>query len=560
MVNVRMWVNQMMRTPRDSKSRLMGFSFVFLQLLCCPIAVYAQADKLIASPLEPIRMQLRWHHQFQFAGYYAAKEKGFYEKAGFDVTLVAGSPDLDPVKEVLAGRAQFAQDNSEVLLSRLQGEPLVAISAIFQHSPSVIVTLADSNIDEPRELAGKRMMSVDGGSDVSLLAMFTQQKVDFDEISIVSSSYQIDDLIDGKTDAFNAYLTNEPFFLEERGVDFNIINPRDYGIDFYSDILFTSEFLTNNSPAKVKRFRQATLEGWKYALAHSDEMIQLIQDKYNSEKSLNHMRYEALSVHDLIMPELLEVGYINPVRMLAMAQVFLDQGMVENLDGLEGFIFDGDDDVPEGIVSLLVAGSIFLLVVILIAIMLGFFNHRLQKEILTRREAEQKLKELAETDPLTNLLNRRAFHKRYNEELMRAQRYGGGFSLILIDLDRFKNINDNYGHEAGDRVLISVAELLLTDNRESDLASRFGGEEFLLLLPNTPLSEAAVYADRLCNKIRSMVTPLRDGSKVSITASLGVVEWMPADQDDMTILRADKAMYTAKSAGRNQVKVWSDAS
>lgn len=524
--------------------------------LCCSSFAAAEADKLISGSLEPIRFQLRWHHQFQFAGYYAAKEKGFYEDAGFDVTLVAGSPGLQPVTEVLAGRAQFAEGNSEVLYSRLQGEPLVALASIFQHSPSVLITLASSGIDRPRDLIGKRVMSIGGEGDVSFRAMFHREGVDISGISLIDSSYQIQDLVDGKTDAFSAYLTNEPFYLEEQGILYNVISPRDYNIDFYSAILFTREDAATKSPERVERFRQATLRGWKYALTHPEEMIQVIRERYNGDKTMNHMRFEALSVQGLIMPDLVDVGYINPVRMQLMADTFLERGMVDNLDYLEGFIFADADDFSAGMHSLMITVGIFFVLLLLVAMILALFNHRLQNEIRERKLVEEKLGTLADTDPLTDLLNRRGFSKRYAEELARAQRYSDIFSIILIDLDLFKKVNDRYGHEAGDRVLVSVAELLRENTRESDFCGRFGGEEFILLLPNTSLAEATVYARRLCQRIGDNEVQLRDDSLVTITASAGVAEWLLEDKGEATILRADKALYRAKNNGRNQVVTW----
>ena len=165
--------------------------------------------------LEPIVMQIRWLHQFQFAGYYAAVHKGYYEERGLDVTIVAGSPTRKPVDEVLAGRAQYGEANSELLYHYLDGEPLVALAAIFQHSPSVLLTKKDSGIKTPQDVIGKKVMMVGGTEDVDFLAMLANEGVNTDLVDIIPSSYNIQDLVDGKTDVFNAYLTNEHFFLLE---------------------------------------------------------------------------------------------------------------------------------------------------------------------------------------------------------------------------------------------------------------------------------------------------------------------------------------------------------
>ena len=121
-------------------------------LLLFACSASAQEDRSKAR--DTIDLQLRWLPQFQFAGYYAAVEKGFYQEEGLDVRLHVGAPDRQPVAEVLAGRAQYAEGNSEILLARLQGKPLVALAAIFQHSPSVLLALRKSGIVSAHDLIG----------------------------------------------------------------------------------------------------------------------------------------------------------------------------------------------------------------------------------------------------------------------------------------------------------------------------------------------------------------------------------------------------------------------
>ncbi|MDO9141066.1 MAG: ABC transporter substrate-binding protein, partial [Methylobacter sp.] len=188
---------------------------------------------------EPVHLQLRWHHQFQFAGYYAALEKGYYKAAGLDVIIDEGTPDKKPVQEVLQGRAHYGVANSELLLERLRGAPLVALAAIYQHSPSVLIARKDAAIFSPDDLVGKKIMLLEQTVDADFFAMFYNEGVDLSRIQVIPSSYDINDLITGKVDAFNSYLSNEPYLLKQQGIEFTVLNPRNYGADFYSDILFT---------------------------------------------------------------------------------------------------------------------------------------------------------------------------------------------------------------------------------------------------------------------------------------------------------------------------------
>ncbi len=171
----------------------------------------------VSSANESIHLQLRWHHQFQFAGYYAALEKGYYKNAGLDVIIHNGTPEKMPVKEVLRGHAQYGVANSELLLERLRGAPLVALAAIFQHSPSVLLARKDAEILSPDDLIGKKVMMIGRSVDADFIAMFSNENLDIKDIHIIPSSFQIQDLIDGKVDAFNSYISNEPYYSATKG-------------------------------------------------------------------------------------------------------------------------------------------------------------------------------------------------------------------------------------------------------------------------------------------------------------------------------------------------------
>ncbi|WP_235187671.1 ABC transporter substrate-binding protein [Methylobacter tundripaludum] len=291
---------------------------------------------------DPIHLQLRWHHQFQFAGYYAALEKGYYKDAGLDVIIHEGTPEKKPVQEVLQGHAQYGEANSELLLERLRGAPLVALAAIYQHSPSVLIARKDAEISSPDGLVGKKIMLLNQTVDADFVAMFNNEGIDIDRLHIVPSSYEIRDLIDGKADAFNSYLSNEPYLLKQQGIEFNVLNPRNYGVDFYSDILFTTEDELKQHPERVKAFRQASLEGWYYAMDHPQEIIDLLLNKYKVTKSRDHLNFEADAIRPLIVPDVIDLGHMNPWRWRHMAETFIKAGMVENDKFLQNFSYDPD--------------------------------------------------------------------------------------------------------------------------------------------------------------------------------------------------------------------------
>lgn len=315
------------------KFDLQQFTRLLCLLVVIPVSVYA----------ETIDLQLRWHHQFQFAGYYAAVQQGYYQKAGLDVIIHEGAPDKIPINEVLQGHAQYGVANSELLLARLKGDPLVLLAAIYQHSPSILLARKDSGIFSPSDLVGKKVMMTGKTIDADFAAIFANEHIDITKIHIIPSSFDIQDLVTGKADAFNSYISNEPYFLKQQGIEFTVISPRNYGVDFYSDMLFTSEKELKDHPERVKAFLNASLQGWHYAMVHPQEIIALLQHQYHVPKSKAHLEFEVDSIRSLILPDLVEIGHTNPWRLQHMADTFVQAGIVEDTDLLEDFLYVPDE-------------------------------------------------------------------------------------------------------------------------------------------------------------------------------------------------------------------------
>lgn len=167
-----------------------------------------------------------------------------------------------------------------------------------------------------------------------------------------------------------------------------------------------------------------------------------------------------------------------------------------------------------------------------------------------------KTVELAERDGLTGLMNRRIFHEQMATELARSDRYGGTFSLFMIDIDHFKNINDTYGHQAGDSVLQSLGRLLKEKTRNVDIVARYGGEEFAVILPETHEPSAALVGEMIRTAIAQTPFSLPDGKDIALTISVGVATYPRCGSTMQDLIKcADQALYLAKQAGRNRVCV-----
>ena len=177
-------------------------------------------------------------------------------------------------------------------------------------------------------------------------------------------------------------------------------------------------------------------------------------------------------------------------------------------------------------------------------------------EAIERHEAKIHIQHLATHDPLTDLYNRTTFEKRITDDISRAKRYNHSLSIFMLDIDHFKKINDTYGHQTGDAVLCSFAEALKNSLRDTDYVVRYGGEEFIIVLPETKLNKAKDFAERLRNIIAEHPIAIAEDKVIYVTVSIGISNYPEHGQNWQELVESsDKAMYDVKNCGRNQIKV-----
>jgi len=864
------------------------------------------------NELEKISVQLKWKHQFQFAGFYMAKEKGFYKDVGLDVELLEYEHSKNIVNDVLSGKSEYGVGYPSIILDKTKDKDIVLLSALLQSSPHVLVSLKSSEIESIEEFKNKKIMIANAATyTTSFLSMLHSHGVSFSDMQRFDPDNDVEKLISKQVDIISAYSSNQVYSLHKSGEKYNIWDPKDYGFDFYDDILFTSKEELQNHPNRVESFKFATLKGYEYAYSHIDEAIKIIKEKYNTQnKTEETLRYEADTLKSLAYTGKNTLGRIDLVKIQRIIDIYnlfgyikvkvdlddfiytskhslyltdqeqqyllkkktitmcvdpswmpfeeivdskhvgmsadyfelikkklpvnfelvptqtwsesialakqrkcdimslvmatperekylkftdsylniplvmatkihtpfvvdfsslpnkrvgiakgyaflellrvkypnLDIVEVENLeDGLQqvvngniyGYIgtlatigysfqkkftgelkiagkFDGSWDLGIGVrnddamlyeilqktvqsvdirekqkiindwlsikyeqrvdyqlILKMIVGFVFILLLVLFfyfreralkkdlqmnqtlleAIInnipnpmfykdnMGVFknvnssfaknifglekkdvigktlydfeslisfeaiqlhrehdellyeNHlsqeyeahiqisdgamkdfKITKTILTSssgecigyigimsditdlKKKEKRLQKLASIDPLSKLYNRRYFSNMANHLLNLAKRDDEKITLIMMDIDNFKIINDTYGHKIGDNVIVVIANILQTMSRESDIVSRYGGEEFLILLPKTDKDGAIVIAEKIRQKIQGLSLKVHDEEEINFTVSVGVAEVKVGDEKDIEagIKRADDALYEAKKSGKNK--------
>ncbi len=301
--------------------------------------------QVYAASTESVTLQLKWRHQFQFAGYYAAIQQGYYQQEGLQVTLRERPPGISVVSEVSSGRAEYGIGGVGLLAEYADGNQIRALAAIFQHDALVLVSKSQSGIFSPYEMIGKRIMFDDSaGNDAVFLAMFADAGISPEDYTLIAQDQQLDSLINDRVDAMSIYRTDQLFTLEQLGVEVNIINPQSYGFDSYGDILFTSDRELRTNPGRAERFRRASLKGWRYALENPTEIIDLIINEYGSQASREQLQHEAREIQKLILPDLIPLGKLDPARLRHSAQIYARLNIAPPLSEaqLEGFIYQSN--------------------------------------------------------------------------------------------------------------------------------------------------------------------------------------------------------------------------
>ena len=743
-------------------------------------------SNLFSNEKNKVILQLDWLHQFQFAGYYIAKEKGYYADNNIDVIIKEFSNNINLTQNVLDNENTYAIGKSSLIIDKINNRNIVLLAAIYQSSPMALVTLKKSNIKTISDLKNKKvMLTPDAKEAANIHSMIKSKNIKLKDINFIPHTFNLDDLISGKTDAMGCYLSNEPYILKNKNIDFEVFNPNDYGFDSFGGILFTSNKELNTNPKRVKGFYNASIKGWNYAFSNIEETAKLIYEKYNTQnKTLESLIYEGKILKELSKTEEgKHLGYIDPKKIDEIKRLYSLLGFSSNTNiNFDDFIFNSQKailnklensfikknkfslitniknrpfayiknnqiigieadllklinkkmdfnyniiekpensiifnnlktnsihlefnysinqvnlaktiysepllTIPMGIVTshdkniitdlsilkgqklailkgsniyeelkskysnidfiqvnskeegfsliykeevfgfidnilclshqlikeesstVKISGTIpynleiristnredfllidvinkiiplikdeereeiakkyqlvlfekindyswiykFILPLLLAITIILLINSKMRTEIKKRKYAEEALKDYANRDSLTEIFNRAKIDSVIKEEIKNCKLLDETFSIIFFDIDDFKLINDDFGHIKGDNVLKKISSLVSNNIRETDIIGRWGGEEFIIILPKTTANKAFVFA----NNLRKLIGKSDFEINKALTVSIGITQYLKDDTKKDLIKRADEAMYYIKKQGKNAVKV-----
>ncbi|MEZ4693990.1 MAG: transporter substrate-binding domain-containing protein [Aliarcobacter sp.] len=282
----------------------------------------------ILANTQKVTLQLEWKHQFEFAGFYTAIEKGYYEDIGIELEIKEFHDGINISQDVLNGKSTFGISSSALILERLNNKPIVLIASYFKQNALALVTKPE--IKSPNDLKNKKIMALDWEmGHTSLGVMLKDFGINKNDYDLVLHDYQIEKFINGEVDAMSIFTTSQPYELDKLGVNYNILNPANFGIYSYDVELFTSEDTINKHPKMVEDFVNATNKGWEYAFNNKEEIVDLIYNKYSKRKTKKALLYEANQTEQIFKTNIFKIGAIAPELIKLNADMYTNLGLVD---------------------------------------------------------------------------------------------------------------------------------------------------------------------------------------------------------------------------------------
>lgn len=280
---------------------------------------------------DKISVRLKWLYLAGFSGDMVALKKDIFKKNGLEVTINEGGFNLDPIKLVASGSDQFGIAGPErVMLAQEEGLPLVAIATIYQSSPVVFVAKKGSGIRTPQDFIGRKV-GIKPGTEIMMIyqAMLKKSGIDRSQIEEIPIQYSLIPFLEGQIDVHPTYLNNEPLQLDKMGVEYIIIDPKDYGVDLYGMCYFTTKKMIEQKPKVVECYLKSVLEGYRWALEHKDEATQIVLSF--SDKLDPTVQRKML---DVIEPLLTgapggRIGWMDKAKWEATQKIYFDVGLLK---------------------------------------------------------------------------------------------------------------------------------------------------------------------------------------------------------------------------------------
>jgi len=324
------------------KRRILPINFKVLALIAL-LSLFINScnkpeEKL--KEIDKVSLRLQWFHTAQFAGFYLAKEKGFYKENNLDVEINPGGPDFNAITLIANNSDTFGVWTADMLLIAQSKEvPIEILAALYREDPNVLMVKPDSGINSPVDFKGKRITTVFGRSTETVLsALLKKENIAVNDVSIEPFPFNLQSFLASKVDVSAAYSYDHPYQARKAGQDVKIIRPADYGIKFYSDCIFARNDFIEENPELVQRFISASLKGWEYALANKEEAVETVL-KYATQLDNESQSYMMKEIEPLIRSEnSSQLGLVSLDSIQSMVNILQDQKQLpQDFDASKAF-------------------------------------------------------------------------------------------------------------------------------------------------------------------------------------------------------------------------------
>ncbi len=310
------------------------FALASLMAAGCDQAVEPEATEVSEKQLRPVSLQLQWVTQCQFAGYFLALEKGWYEDANIDLTIHPGGPDIVPIDLVASGTRDFGTTLlADLALSIQKGKPAIGIAQIQQDNGLRLLAKVSSGIQGPRDFIGKKIGVWLGGWEVQFNALMALEGIKPDQVNVISQGFSMSPFLEDRLDVASAMIYNEYNMVLSRGIkpdQLVVIDFGDYGLGFPGDVLFTSNTMVNADPELCQKMVNISLKGWQYALDHQDEAVAVVLKHDRSGVAQEAHQKKMMAEIAKLIPGSFPLGRIKKDTISKMIDMLVRQKVMDN--------------------------------------------------------------------------------------------------------------------------------------------------------------------------------------------------------------------------------------
>lgn len=363
----------------------MKFTAKYILLFWLLLSAFESKAQLLKQQDEKISIYLGWSHQFQFAGYYAALEKGFFKENGIDAELIPSTGDPS-IEAIINHKYEYGVGTAGVLLASSHYQKLTVLAAILQQSPVSLIALKSNRINNLRDFNNSNII---GSTEIR--AMLISGGVDINSVTFHGATGSFDDLVTNKYDGVSYFITDQAKLVGNDSLLFNIFRPIEYGINFYGECLFTSREEIESNPERAQKVKDAVIKGWQYAIENPDEIINLILLKYNVGLSREDLTKEAdITIHNLILPRFYDVGDMQLSKWEQMAKLLYDFKIVSEPLILKGFVYVPPIEELRDLKKIIWLTSIIILIIAGFLLVLLLYNKQLKSAVKARTDSLEK--------------------------------------------------------------------------------------------------------------------------------------------------------------------------